>query len=138
MTTGYSGKPLIEKLGIKTGYKMLILNNPENYLTLLDKLPERLVISYELPGTSQDFIHFFTAQRQELEQLFPVLKQALAPGGMLWISWPKAAAKMRSDLTENIVREIGLANGLVDVKVCAIDATWSGLKFVYRIQDRHS
>jgi len=85
---------------------------------------------------STDFIHFFATRRRQLEQKFAALKKALAKDGMLWISWPKGSSGVATDLNENVVREIGLARGLVDVKVCAIDSVWSGLKFVYRLRDR--
>jgi hypothetical protein len=83
-----------------------------------------------------DFVQFFTKERAELEAEFPALKQAIASNGSLWISWPKKASKVATDLNENIVREVGLAHGLVDVKVCAVDEIWSGLKFVFRVKDR--
>ena len=83
-----------------------------------------------------DFIQFFSMNRAELKAAFPRLKSSLAQNGSLWISWPKAAAKMETDLNENTVREIGRGAGLVDVKVCAVDEIWSGLKFVYRLKDR--
>jgi hypothetical protein len=84
-----------------------------------------------------DFIHFFTTRQEILAAHFPHLKQALTPAGMLWISWPKRSSKVETDLTEDIIRVIGLDNGLVDVKVAAIDEVWSGLKFVYRLKDRN-
>lgn len=83
-----------------------------------------------------DFIHFLSKKREELETRFPSLKKALSQGGMLWISWPKVSSKVETDLKEDVVREIGLNNQLVDVKICARDETWSGLKFVYRLKDR--
>jgi hypothetical protein len=83
-----------------------------------------------------DFIQFFTTARVDLEAQFTILKQSLTPTGMLWVSWPKKASKLKTDLDENIIREIGLAHGLVDVKVCAVDEQWSGLKFIYRLKDR--
>lgn len=83
-----------------------------------------------------DFIQFFTKESAELEKQFRALKKSLSPDGMLWVSWPKGAAKVKTDLNENIVREIGLDHQLVDVKVCAIDEIWSGLKFVFRVKDR--
>jgi hypothetical protein len=137
---GYSKRSLIEKLGIKTGQRLALSHAPADYATLLGPLPDPVVWSEEL-GEALDFVHFFTTSHQELVELFPRLKAALAHNGMLWISWPKrtaktAAVKVPTDLDENIVREIGLANGLVDVKVAAIDQIWSGLKFVYRVKDR--
>jgi len=139
MSAGYSGKPLIEKLGIKPGLTVAFVDVPEHYAALLGDLPMDVTVT-DLRRGHINFIHFFAATRQALEVRFPDLKAALAPNGSLWVSWPKAtakgSAKLAADLSENAVREIGLANGLVDVKVAAIDATWSGLKFVYRLQDR--
>ena len=140
LTSGYSGKPLASKMGIKAGQRMAILQAPPGYAATLGPLPEQVVLFDKLEEALA-FIHFFTASRQELVEQFPRLKAALAPNGMLWISWPKrtaksAAVKIPTDLDENRVREIGLDNGLVDIKVAAIDPIWSGLKFVYRLQDR--
>ncbi len=128
-------KPLINKLGIKSGHKIFIAQPPENYLIELGELPDKVIKSNKLI-TNLDFIHFFTKEIIELEQYFPKLNNYLRNNGALWISWPKQKSKIKTDLNENIVREIGLKNGLVDVKVCAINDIWSGLKFVYRIKDR--
>ncbi|KAA3648735.1 MAG: DUF3052 domain-containing protein [Chloroflexi bacterium] len=135
MPVGYSGTQLVKKLGIKSGFKVRILNPPDNYLQLLGKLPEDVTIAKQLRGPL-DFIHFFTKESSALVQRSPKLKKALDFQGMLWISWPKKASKVPTDMNENLVREIGLSNGLVDVKVAAIDEVWSGLKFVYRLEDR--
>ncbi len=135
MSAGYSGTPLIKKLGIKPGYKIIILNAPDNYAATLGPLPDDVTQPNTLDALL-DFIHFFSKDRAELEAEFPNLKAALAYDGMLWISWPKKASKVPTDLNENIIRDIGLRNGLVDVKVAAIDTVWSGLKFVYRLEDR--
>ena len=139
MTSGYSGTPLIKKLGIKAGMKICILNAPANYAVTLGDLPDG-VIQLEKPERPLYFIHFFTTERTTLEREFPPLKNALAQNGMLWISWPKrtapASIRLATDLDENTIREIGLANGLVDVKVAAVDEVWSALKFVYRVKDR--
>jgi len=132
---GYSGKPLVQKLGIKDGWAIAILNAPRGYDRLLGKLPQRVTRRPTVAGTL-DFIQFFTDSKRELERRFPALERALAPAGMLWISWPKQASGVASDLTENVIREIGLAHQLVDVKVAAVDAVWSGLKFVRRVKDR--
>ncbi len=134
MNAGYSGTPLIDKLGIKPGYRLALVQAPDGYEDLLGPLPAG-VAHGEAQG-SLDFIQVFVSSRAELESQFPRLKAALAANGLLWVSWPKRAARMKTDLDENIVREIGLAHGLVDVKVIAVDATWSGLKFVYRLSDR--
>ncbi len=135
MTAGYSGKPLAQKLGLKSGYRIAAINAPQNYDQLLGALPENVVIIRDLED-SLDLVHFFTVECQELEERFPALKQAISQNGMLWISWPKVASRIKTDLNENAIREIGLRYGLVDVKVAAVDETWSALKFVYRTEDR--
>jgi len=132
---GYSKKTLVEKLGIKEGSTLVILNPPSNYDKVLGKLPID-VARLQLLKAEMDFIHYFTKERKDLEKNFPKLRKALAQNGSLWISWTKSSSGIATDLNENIVREIGLKNGLVDVKVCAIDEVWSGLKFVVRVKDR--
>jgi hypothetical protein len=114
------------------------LDAPRHYRALLAPLPPGARIRIGMPRnrTPLDLIHCFVTGRRALATKFPQLERALAPAGMLWISWPKSTSDVATDLTENVVREIGLAQGLVDVKVCAVDATWSGLKFVRRLQDR--
>ncbi len=135
MPAGYSKTPLVKKLGIKLGFKIHFANPPDNLQSLLGELPEKTTTIVELNGPV-DYIHFFTKSKDELQTQFPILKAVLAQNGLLWISWPKKASKVMTDLNENIVRDIGLQNGLVDVKVCAVDEIWSGLKFVYRLKDR--
>jgi hypothetical protein len=131
---GYSGKPLVEKLGIKPGAAIAILSAPPGYEKTLGKLPS---LSRKSPGTGPlDFVQFFTREKRELERRFPALERALAPAGMLWISWPKRSSGVATDLTEDVIRRVGLAHGLVDVKVAAVDEVWSGLKFVRRVKDR--
>jgi hypothetical protein len=132
---GYSGTPLIKKLGIKPGQRICILNPPADYSETLGPLPEGVHLMKKLKSPL-DFIQIFSLQSRQLVVEFPELKAALALDGMLWVSWPKKAAKVPSDLDENVIREIGLSNGLVDVKVAAVDSVWSGLKFVYRLKDR--
>jgi hypothetical protein len=126
---------LVAKLGIKDGWAIAILNAPKGYDRILGKLPREVTRKATVAGPL-DFIQFFTADRQDLEGRFPALERALAPAGMLWISWPKKVSGVATDLTEDVVRRIGLANGLVDVKVAAVDEVWSGLKFVRRLKDR--
>src|SRR5262245_20486731 len=116
---GYSQTPLIKKLGLKEGSRIIILNPPQNYSETLGELPPLVLVADTLTGPL-DFIHFFTTRRETLTAEFPQLKQALAPSGTLWISWPKQSSKVETDLTENIIRAIGLDNGLVDVKVAAV------------------
>ncbi len=132
---GYSKKTLVEKLGIKPGRTGAILNSPRGYAATLGKLPENVELKKELGGRLE-FIHFFCREKQELQRRFPALKSSLAPDGMLWVSWPKGSSGVATDLNENRVREIGLAHGLVDVKVCAVDEVWSGLKFVIPLKAR--
>ena len=132
---GYSGKPLVAKLGIKPGATIAILNAPRGYDRILGEMPRDVKRKIAAVG-ALDFVQFFTAEKRELERRFPVLERALAPAGMLWISWPKQASGVATDLTEDRIRAIGLAHGLVDVKVAAVDEVWSGLKFVRRLADR--
>jgi hypothetical protein len=132
---GYSKRTLIDKLGIKSGHKLILIGAPAGYNQTLGVLPQDVTQAKALRGEF-DVIHYFTTSRTDFERKFPALKEHLHKQGMLWISWPKGASKLKTDLNENIIREIGLANGLVDVKVAAIDDDWSGLKFVYRLKDR--
>ena len=136
MTAGYSGRPLVKKLGIKSGFRLALLGAPADYLELLGELPADATISRELDGADYDFVQAFYVWRADYEADFPRLKAAIRKSGMIWISWYKKAAKMPTDITEDVVRDVALAGGLVDVKVAAIDAQWSGLKLVYRRVDR--
>jgi len=135
MPAGYSKKTLIEKLGIKDGFSIAVLEAPRDYPKTLGRLPGTVKANQRL-RPDLDFIQFFCRARRDLEEQYPALKSSLAPNGSLWISWPKGSSKVETDLNENIVREVGLKQGLVDVKVCAVDETWSGLKFVFRLKDR--
>lgn len=135
---GYSGKPVAAKLGLKTGIRVGLHDAPPNYEALLGDIPDGVVFDRALARPPYAFIHAFAAQRADLQAAFPMLHAALSSNGALWISWPKGASKLPTDLTENVIREIGLANGLVDVKVIAVDSVWSGLKFVFRLSDRPS
>jgi hypothetical protein len=133
--SGYSQTPLLKKLGIKPGTKILVVNEPEGYWDWLAPLPEVIVVQKPAKD-SLDFIHLFVVTQKDFEKAYLKLKPMLTKTGMLWISWPKKASGMATDLDENKIRSFGLDNGLVDVKVCAVDETWSGLKFVYRTKDR--
>jgi hypothetical protein len=130
---GYSGTPLVEKLGIKPGARLKFVSEPKGFDTLLGELPEgsRFATSGAL-----DFAMLFAKARSDLVKGFPRLHDRLEPNGMLWVAWPKKTSGVVTDLTEGVVRTFGLESGLVDVKVCAIDETWSGLKFVRRLKDR--
>jgi len=132
---GYSTRSLVEKLGIKSGMRVAIINAPPEFRSLLGTLPAGVSVVRAVRGPLP-FIHFFTKQRAALEAKFPGLFRALAPDGSLWISWPKKASGVDTDITEDVVRAVALAGGLVDVKVAAIDDVWSGLKLVRRLKDR--
>lgn len=132
---GYSGTPLVQKLGIKPGQRIALLSGPPGYRKTLGALPDQVNCAEQL-DEKLDFIQLFVTTQAELKRRFKEAKGYLAMNGSLWISWPKKTSGMATDLSENLIREIGLGLGLVDVKVCAVDETWSGLKFVYRLKDR--
>jgi hypothetical protein len=132
---GYSGTPLVKKLGIKPQARLGLIAAPEGFDGVLGELPAGVVVRRRLRG-SVDVLVFFSSRRAELQRRLPALRAALDFAGGLWIAWPKRSSGVSTDLDENVVRELGLATGLVDNKVCAIDATWSGLRFVYRLRDR--
>lgn len=131
MPSGYSSRSLVEKLGIRPGTRIALLSAPHGYRTTLGRLPAHVEVRIAARG-SLPFIHYFVTRRAELRRRVPVLLRALARGGALWISWPKRASGVATDLTEDVIRGIALPIGLVDVKVCAIDDIWSGLKLVRR------
>jgi hypothetical protein len=131
---GYSGTPLPKKLGIKPGFRVQFSNAPAD---VLEQLAEELVgCSIQKQAAALDFAMLFAKSRAELKKEFARIAKTLAPAGMLWVSWPKKSSGVATDVDENVVREIGLDVGLVDVKVCAVTEIWSGLKFVRRLKDR--
>lgn len=130
---GYSNRSLRDKLGLRDGARAAILNAPAPIRKEIDSKSEATT---ELSATTYDFIHAFFSEPSALERALPQMKKQLAKDGMIWISWKKRSADPNGELSESRVREIGLAAGLVDVKVCAVDESWSGLKFVYRRSDR--
>lgn len=132
---GYSKRSLVEKLGVKEGDKVLLINPPEKYKSEFSILAGKIDF-VEQTSNPVNFIQFFTKSKEELVQEFPKLKSILGKNGMFWVSWPKGSAKIATEVNENMVRLIGLDAGLVDVKVAAIDEIWSGLKFVFRLVDR--
>jgi hypothetical protein len=132
---GYSERPLVEKLGIKPGQRIAIVAAPPDFAATIGKLPAGVRRARELRGAI-DTIVCFAHGTAELTRRIASAKRAMVPAGMLWICWLKKTSALTTDLNENIVREIGLGAGLVDVKICAVDADWSGLKFVYRLRDR--
>lgn len=134
---GYSGTPLAKKLGLKDGQRALFIDLPEDLaeLTQARQFVEASRITADQVGTASpgyDFVHLFTATRSVLEALALPLMKLIARDGMIWVSWPKKAAKLATDITEDVIRAVLLPIGLVDVKVCAVDQTWSGLKLVIR------
>jgi hypothetical protein len=132
---GYSGTPLPKKLGIKPGFKVALPDLPPE---IKSELKTALTECQDASSvkTALDFVLLPSKSQSDLTKKFPQWSKRLAPAGMLWVSWPKKSSGLATDLDENKVREIGLAAGLVDVKVCAINAVWSGLKFVIRVKDR--
>ena len=134
---GYSGTPLVKKLGIKEGARVALINAPEEFQQTLGELPDD--VNFVKPATKAlDLILFFVLSERILLRDFSKLAQRLTSNGMIWIAWPKKSSEVPTDLTFERVQRIGLDAGLVDVKICAIDDTWSGLKFVYRLKDRGS
>jgi hypothetical protein len=132
---GYSGTPLPKKLGIKSGFRVWFADLPaEVRAELTAELANCEVVSDR--KTPLDFAMVFTKSEAHLIKEFERIAKRLAPAGMLWVSWPKKSSGVPTDLDDNVVREIGLAAGLVDVKVCAVTEVWSGLKFVRRVKDR--
>jgi hypothetical protein len=132
---GYSGTPLARKLGIKPEMRVGLISAPEGFEAVLGELPPGVAVGRRLQGRF-DVIVAFGTRRGELERRLPALRAALAVDGGLWLAWPKRTSGVATDLGDAAVRELGLGAGLVDNKVCAIDATWSGLRFVYRLADR--
>ena len=135
VSAGYSGTPLVQKLGFKPGSRFALLQAPPDVQPLLENLPEG-VVQVGARGKDLDLAWLFAREASVLRREFSRAAVRLRPAGMLWVSWPKKAARQPTDLTEDIVRKIGLEAGLVDVKVCAVSDVWSGLKFVRRLADR--
>ena len=134
---GYSGTPLPRKLGIKPEARLALIAAPDGFDAVLGELPPGVAVRRRLQGTF-DVIVAFCLARDELERRLPACRDALDQAGGLWVAWPKRSSGVATDLGEGTVRELGLAAGLVDNKVSAIDETWSGLRFVYRLADRVS
>jgi hypothetical protein len=132
---GYSGTPLVQKLGIKPGFRIFVASAPSDYRRLVGPLPERVTVLPRLSGTA-DMVHVFATEAKALANKLAAYRDAVAPDGMIWVSWPKKTAKVSTDVTESVIRDMALPLGLVDIKVCAIDTTWSGLKFVIRRNNR--
>lgn len=133
---GYSGTPLVKKLGIKEAASVLLVSPPKGFLETLGSLPADAEIVSSQSREKLDVAMLFVLSKRKLNQEFARLAARLKPAGGLWVCWPKKASGVETDLTENVIREVGLAAGLVDNKVCAVDETWSGLRFVIRLVDR--
>ena len=131
MSAGYSGTPLSKKLGIEAGDKLCVLGAPANYRKLLAPLPDGVDFGTRIAKTS-GIVHLFTASKAELAKTLGACRKALAPDAAIWVSWPKKASKVPTDITEDVIRAVALPLGFVDIKVCAVDETWSGLKLVLR------
>jgi hypothetical protein len=132
---GYSGTPLARKLGIKAGARVYVENAPADYPQLLEGLPEGVAFVPQLRG-KVDLVHLFSAEAGEIAARLKVFRNRIAEDGTIWVSWPKKAARVPTDVTEDVIRELALPLGLVDTKVCAVDATWSALKLVIRVENR--
>jgi hypothetical protein len=132
---GYSGTPLAKKLGIKTGFNILLVNAPDYYFDLFTDLPGDLKFNEDL-NTKKDLIHFFTKKEEEFFVRLPSLKDLIKSNGMIWVSWPKKASKITTDISEDTIRNYALKILLVDIKVCAVNEIWSGLKLVIPLKER--
>jgi hypothetical protein len=132
---GYSGTPLAKKLGMKDGFHIRLINTPDHYLSLFTDLPTNLFFDQTVNEKS-DIIHFFTKDTHEYKTKLPELMKQIKSNGMIWISWPKKASKVSANISEESIRNFAIEIGLVDVKVCAIDAIWSGLKLVIPLRER--
>ena len=132
---GYSGTPLAQKLGIKPGHKVATIGAPAGYRNLLAPLPESVSFTTEIAAEAP-FVHLFVRERKTLEKELKRLRRLLADAGVLWVSWPKKSSGVATDITEDSIREVCLPLGFVDVKVCAVDETWSGLKLMIRRENR--
>jgi len=132
---GYSGTPLLKKIGIKSGDRVFVVNEPNEFMGLLGELPDGSIVVGK-PKSDLNVGILFTTSAADLKKRFGSARKLLVQNGMLWVAWPKKSSGVDTDLNENVVRDIGLAEGMVDTKVCAIDETWSGLRFAIRLKDR--
>jgi hypothetical protein len=128
---GYSGTPLVKKLGVAEGYKLFVVAAPAGYRALLSPLPAAVSFTAEADA-STDLVHLFETKRSALERALKVLRKTLSPDAVIWVSWPKKSSKVTADITEDTIREVALPLGFVDIKVCAVTDVWSGLKLVVR------
>jgi hypothetical protein len=132
---GYSGAPLAKKLGIKPGCRLFVADAPKNYAELVAPLPEGVQLTAKLRADT-DVVHVFSTRRAKLAEALRSSLAKMKPEGAIWVSWPKKASRMETDITEDTIRQLALPMGLVDIKVCAVDETWSALKLVLRKEKR--
>jgi hypothetical protein len=137
MTAGYSGTPLPQKLGIKPGLIVVAIDAPENYRKLLGQIPSGVNFATRPVGKTR-FVHLFVTRRSELAKQLSILRHKIAEDAAVWVSWPKKSSGMPTDITEDVIRAVALPLGFVDIKVCAVDDTWSGLKLMIRKENRKS
>ena len=131
---GYSGTPLVKKLGITKS--VVVINEPSTYRKLLGPAASEIAFTHQ-PPTGSDFVHLFTTRRDELREQLSKLRTTISEAGTIWVSWPKKSSGVPTDVTEDVIRAVALPLGFVDIKVCAVDETWSGLKLVIRRQNRN-
>ncbi len=136
MPSGYSGTPLRKKLGLKADARAVLVDAPDDFAKTLGPIAIDMGEPMAVDEGPLDFALLFVRERSAMEQSFPRFRERLQPDGMIWVAWPKKTSGLAGDLTDSVVREVGLAYGLVDTKVCAVDDIWSGLKFVFRLVDR--
>ncbi|WP_121810114.1 DUF3052 family protein [Mucilaginibacter kameinonensis] len=132
---GYSGTPLAKKLGIKAGARLMLINAPEHYIDLFTDMPPDVYFTADV-SLENDVIHFFSKSADEYQAKLPELMKQIKQDGMIWVSWPKKASKVVTDITEDLIRNFALQIDLVDIKVCAVDEVWSGLKLVIPVKSR--
>jgi hypothetical protein len=135
MAAGYSSTPTAKKLGLKDGHRVCVLNPPKKYSDVIGRLPKDIALTDRLNHPA-DIVHVFVTRQADLTSRIQLMRKAIAPDGALWVSWPKKASKVPTDVTEDTIRSLALASGLVDVKICAIDDVWSGLKLVIPVAQR--
>lgn len=134
-SSGYSKTPLAKKLGIRDGFIIKLINQPDYYFDLFADMPNHVTVATDAK-TKKDFIHCFVTNAEEFYKTILSIRNEIRQDGMIWISWHKKSSKIATDVTENLIREVALQNGLVDIKVCAIDEVWSGLKLVIPVKQR--
>lgn len=134
-STGYSGTPLAKKLGIVEGSRVVALQAPDDYAQMLLPIPSNVVFEAKVTPLT-DIVHVFSHRKADLKAALETLRNAIKPSGVIWVSWPKRASKVPTDITDNTIREVALPLGFVDIKVCAVSDVWSGLKLVIRKEHR--